>query len=82
MGNAKRFGDWKEVDCNDCSHYWDNSCDGSCKGSQRVCNSFLATRSVIIPAQIDKLRNDVKWLGIGLILETIMLVILGVIAVG
>lgn len=83
MSNStKRFGDWVDVNCNECEHYWNNTCDGVCKGSQRACNSFLATRSVVIPAQIDKLRNDVKWLGIGLILETIMLVILGVIAVG
>lgn len=48
----KRFEDWTTVDCNECEHYWTNSCDGVCKGSQKPCNSFLATRSVIIPEQI------------------------------
>lgn len=57
---AKRFDDYMEVDCNDCEHYWDNSCDGASVGSQRVCNSFLATRKVVIPAQIKSLENRLE----------------------
>lgn len=59
---SKRFEDWEEVDCNDCSHYWDSSCDGVSKGSRVGCNSYLATRSVVIPAKINALENRVKWL--------------------
>lgn len=56
----KRFSDWVEVDCNECQRYWDNSCDGckdALKGSKTPCNSFLATRSVIIPQQIEALKK-------------------------
>lgn len=77
---SKRFEDWEEVSCNECSHYWDNSCDGACKGSQKPCNSFLATRSVVIPAQLKRLQRAVKWLYCGLALEAI--VIVGVIVFG
>lgn len=58
----KRFEDWEHVDCNDCSHYWDSSCDGASKGSKVGCNSYLATRSVVIPERLNKLENDVKFL--------------------
>lgn len=58
----KRFSEWVEVDCNECQRYWDNSCDGckdALKGSKTPCNSFLATRSVIIPKEIEALKIDI-----------------------
>lgn len=58
----KRFEDWEKVDCNDCSHYWDSSCDGASKGSKVGCNSFSATRSVVIPEKINHLEKRVKQL--------------------
>ena len=58
----KRFEDWQEVDCNECSHYWDSSCDGASKGSKKQCNSFLATRTVVIPEKIKALENRVLFL--------------------
>ena len=76
MSEAKRFEDWYEVDCNECSHYWDNSCDGACKGSTKPCNSFLATRSVVIPSQIKRLKKQVNWLTAYVVLE----VVVGVVA--
>lgn len=79
---TKRFEDWQDVNCNECEHYWNNTCDGVCKGSQKPCNSFLATRSVVIPAQLNALRTHLKWLYGGLILEAVAIVILGVIALG
>ena len=60
MGENKRFDDWEQVDCNDCSHYWDSSCDGASKGSRVGCNSFLATRSIVIPEKVNKLEKRVK----------------------
>jgi hypothetical protein len=59
---TKRFEDWEEVNCNECEHYWTNSCDGVKKGSKIACNSFLATRSIIIPLQIKSLQRAFKWL--------------------
>ena len=54
MENNKRFEEWEEVDCNQCARYWDSSCDGADK---RICTSYLATREVVIPAQIKKLEK-------------------------
>lgn len=63
MSDPKRFDDYSEVvDCNDCSHYWDSSCDGVSKGSTTNCNSFLATRSIVIPQRIKQLEKRVFWL--------------------
>lgn len=64
MSDLKRFEDWEQVDCNDCSHYWDSSCDGVSKGSRTPCNSFLATRSVVLPEKIKQLEfrvNVLEW---------------------
>jgi len=59
----KIFGEFQEVDCNQCERYYLNQCDGA-KCSNKVqkvpCNSFLATRSVVIPKQIEKLNKSVK----------------------
>jgi hypothetical protein len=58
----KRFEDWNKCDCNECANYWQDSCDGIKKGATKQCNSFLATRSVVIPAKIKDLEKCVKWL--------------------
>jgi hypothetical protein len=55
-----RFEDWEDVDCNDCVHYWDSSCDGVKKGSKMPCNSFSATRSVVIPEKQKALEKAFK----------------------
>ena len=68
---SKRFEDWEEVDCNECAKYWDSSCDGVTKDSQRQCNSFLATRRVVIPAKLNELEKVVNWLG------TLVFILLG-----
>lgn len=69
MSESKRFEDWIPVDCNECSRYWDSSCDGvkcdvnsdkALQGSTRLCNSFLPTRSIVIPAQIKRLEERVR----------------------
>lgn len=63
MSEGKRFEDWIEVDCNECAHYWDNSCDGAktlLKGSRKPCNAFMATRSVLIPEQLKRLERAIK----------------------
>jgi len=69
----KRFEDWTQVDCNECARYWDSSCDGS-QGSQRPCNSFLATRSVVIPGQLKALEKRVDRLRISVILNTLLII--------
>lgn len=58
----KRFEEWERVDCNECARYWDSSCDGVSKGSTKPCNSYLATRSVVIPARLKAMEKSNKWL--------------------
>lgn len=62
----KRFDEWKDVDCNECSHYWDSSCDGI-TGAKKQCNSYLATRSILIPEKLKRLQKSIKCLNIVLI---------------
>ena len=62
---SKIFDEFPTVDCNNCNHYWDNSCDSPktlIKGSTTLCNSFKATRSVIIPLKLERLERALKWL--------------------
>lgn len=55
MGN--RFDSWEDCkDCNKCSHYWDDSCDGMKPNSVGKCTSFKATRHIDIPEQIAQLK--------------------------
>lgn len=74
--STKRFEDWEEVNCNECARYWDSSCDGVNKDNRKPCNSFIATRSIIIPEQIEKLREDVKVLSVVSLLLVISTIIL------
>lgn len=62
MAEQKRFEEWEQVNCNECARWWDSSCDGVCKGDKKVCMSYVATRSVVIPAQIKRLTKVVKGL--------------------
>ena len=66
----KRFDNWK-VDCNECVNYWTNGCDGVSKGQQKPCNSFLAQRSFVIPAEIKSLRKQLK----GVIISSLILAV-------
>ena len=54
--SEKIFQEWEEVDCNECAKYWDDSCDG--RDKPKICNSYVATRSIVIPAKIKKLEDD------------------------
>ena len=72
----KRFDEWSEVDCNQCQHYWNDSCDSVQQGVKRPCNSFLATRKVNIPAKLDSLKIKVKRIGLTLLIELMWLVVL------
>lgn len=58
----KKFDDWQDVNCNECSNWWNDSCTGVPAGVKKPCNSFLAQRSVIIPEEIKALKSEIKWL--------------------
>jgi hypothetical protein len=75
----KIFDDFQEVSCNDCEHYWDTSCDGVPEGSKRLCNGFKATRSVILPAKIERLEKGLQRLTGACAVMAIGLVILALV---
>lgn len=61
MENKTKFDDWADVnECNECGHYWDDSCDGTPIGLERPCRVFKATRKMDIPEQVRKVREEVK----------------------
>ena len=72
--NKKIFDDFPKVDCSNCSHYWDDSCNGVPQGSEKRCTAFLATKRVDIPLELKALRERVKWLNVSQILLGIVLV--------
>lgn len=57
MVESKIF-DESYVDCNDCQHYWDDSCDGVPKDDIRPCTAFKATKRTDIPVQLEKLSKN------------------------
>ena len=73
MSDLKRFEDWEQVDCNECARYWDSSCDGVSKDTKKPCNSYLATRSVVIPAKIKKLEDEVASIRVACLISNIVL---------
>lgn len=75
---TKIFEDFPQVDCNECSRYWDNSCDGVSKAQKRPCNSFLATRSVVLPQKIKALEKEILRLRVACILLSVCTIMLGV----
>ena len=71
MNDRKVFDEFPTVDCNECERWWLDQCDGvkaTEKGSKRACSTFIATRQLIIPKQIESLQKRVKLLGWALIL--------------
>lgn len=71
------FDEFPPVDCNDCKHYWDNSCDSTVKGSQRLCKAFSATRRVIYPQEIKSLKKAVRELRVHLFVAYGCIIMLG-----
>lgn len=64
--NKRIFDDFPTVDCNQCEIYYLNQCDGVVEGQERPCTAFKATRHVLIPQEIARLRTRLKWLYVGL----------------
>ena len=54
----KRFDDYN-AECNDCAHYWDDSCSGTQIGTTKACRDYKATRTVDIPKQIKQLEKRI-----------------------
>lgn len=75
MSDPKRFEDWNQVECNECARYYDSSCDGVSKGSEKPCNSYVATRDVVIPSKIKSLERRISWLEWAVILELVLFIL-------
>jgi hypothetical protein len=56
------FEEYPPVTCENCKSYWDETCDGTPVGTERLCKAFKATRRVDIPLQIQSLQNACTWL--------------------
>ena len=56
----KRFDEWEECDCNECEQWWTSRCDGSKVGKAKECKSYIATRRIDIPQQLDELTERVN----------------------
>ena len=83
--NKKIFDDFPTVDCNECERYWLNQCDGvkpSSEAQKVPCNSFLATRKVVIPQQIKRLQKSVFWLELSVVSLAVCIFILSCILSG
>lgn len=61
LNSHKRFDEY-EVDCNECGRYWTDQCDGTPRGVEKRCTSFVATRRTDIPERIKQLEVQVKTL--------------------
>lgn len=75
MSDPKRFEDWEQVNCNQCGRYYDNSCDGVSKGSKKPCNSYVATRDIVLPEKIKRLETRFMWLEWAMILELVLFIL-------
>lgn len=73
--DLKRFDTWEEVNCDQCSRYWDSSCDGTKKGDKRICHTYVATRNIVIPEQIAQLKKNFNALARSNIILGIALII-------
>lgn len=65
MNDKKVFDDYSQLcECLQCNHYYNDQCDGikvvDDNGSNTQCKAFSATRRVIIPQDINDLKNTVK----------------------
>lgn len=75
MSNTNKIFEEYEVDCNNCSNYWDSKCDGVPVNLKRNCSSFIATRTYDIPKQINTLYNALKSLNKHIIVIYILLAV-------
>lgn len=62
------FDDFPKANCNGCEHYYTSSCDGVPEGSEKPCKSFIATRDISIPEELESLKKRMKSLEIGWII--------------
>jgi hypothetical protein len=76
MATTKIFEEWERVDCNECARYWDSSCDAVPPNTEKVCSAYKATRSVVLPKQIEQLTDRVHILTAFVIAEALAICII------
>ena len=72
----KIFDDYY-VDCNECQHYWNDTCDGVPSNKERACSSYIATKKVDLPNKIMLLERKVKNLQATQTLFSILFILVG-----
>ena len=75
MSKQPIFDEWEDVqECNECTNYWNESCDGTPVGSERHCTAFKAVRSTDIPLRLKHAEKAIRGLisvNIGLVVYVI-----------
>jgi hypothetical protein len=73
--DSKKIFDEPVVECNECEHYWDSSCDGTPLKQERSCTSYKATRREDIPGQIKKLKYNIDKLYLIMLIMNVTLIL-------
>ncbi len=75
LEESKQIFDESYVDCNTCTHYWDDSCNGVPNATERPCTAYKATRQTDIPLQVEKLRMKLIQAHRSIVLINIILIL-------
>lgn len=70
----KRF-DETYVECTECSHYWNDACDGVPKDKVRSCTSYKATKKVDYIERLRYLESEIKSTNVSLVVTTLALLL-------
>ena len=71
----KKIFDTYEVHCEECQHYWDDSCEGTRVGSYKPCTAFVATKRIDLPSRVQKLEKWLKHVLRSILLVDIVIII-------
>ena len=74
QNEPKRF-DETYVECTECSHYWNDSCDGVPKDKVRPCTSYKATKKVDFIEKLNHLEAEIKSTNLTVFILTLTLLL-------
>lgn len=73
--NEPKIFDETYVECTECSHYWNDSCDGVPKDKVRPCTSYKATKKVDYIEKLQHLEEEIKSTNATVVLVTVTLLL-------
>ena len=53
----KKIFEEPTVYCDECQHYWTDTCDGTREGVYKPCTAFVATKRIDLPLQVKNLQK-------------------------